>query len=474
MLSKSQKIQHLYNRAAFGMSVDQFQAAQKSRLKTELKNLMGNSVGELPLTAIAENPFVRLREDWKDKSFDREGLKKELNKRIKESRVKLRDLNTQWMEQLTNPQAMVREKLTLFWHDHFAVRSNNGYHAQLHNNVLRKHALGKYRDLLLAVAKDPAMLAFLNNQQNNKRKPNENFARELLELYTLGRGHYTEKDIKEAARAFTGWKFDRYTCQFRFISRQHDAGEKEFMGKTGDFDGENIIDMVLANKQTAYYLSAKLFQYYVSDQPDEPIIRKMADRFYKSDYDIEDLLTYVFSAEWFYEERFIHNKIKSPQELLHGIRQHFGLSYEMPRALIFLQKSLGQQLFFPPSVNGWSVGREWVNSSSLVNRMRLVNHLARNADLEIRVKDELDDQGKSSVRGAQLLKTGRMNWSLLETHLSGMGDEQKLDTLIEFLISKPLNANTKRALLSELKKQEDDAVRWLAVTIAGLPEYQLA
>lgn len=474
MLSKSQKIQHLYNRACFGMSVDQFQAVQKSRLKTELKNLMENSVGEVPLTVIKENPFVKLREEWKDKSRDREGLKKELNKRIRESRIKLGDLNTRWMEQLTDQKVMVREKLILFWHDHFAVRSNNSYHAQIHNNVLRKHALGKYRDLLLAVARDPAMLAFLNNQQNNRRKPNENFARELLELYTLGRGHYTERDVKEAARAFTGWKFDKYSCQFRFVSRQHDSGQKEFMGKSGDFGGEDIIDMVLANKQTAHYLSAKLFQYYVSDQPDERIIQKMADRLFKSNYDIEDLLAYVFSADWFYEERFIHNKIKSPQELIHGIRQHFGLSYKVPRALIFLQKSLGQQLFFPPSVNGWSVGREWVNSSSLVNRMRLVNQLARNADLEIRVKDELDDQGMGSVRGAQLLKTGRMDWHLLEAHLSGMNAEQQLNMLTEFLISKPLNSNTKNALLSELKKKEDGAVRWLAVTIAGLPEYQLA
>lgn len=475
MPSKSQKIQHLYNRAGFGLSPNQLQKKEKSKLKKELKQVMEKSIAEVPLTVIPENPAVRLMADSKSRGGDRKTLAKALSKAVQEGRVKLRDLNLRWMEQLTRPDTMVREKLALFWHDHFGVRANNSYYAQLHNNLLRKHALGKYKDLLLAVAKDPAMLQFLNNQQNNKRKPNENFARELLELYTIGIGNYTETDIKEGARAFTGWKFDRFTSEFRFVQRQHDEGVKEFMGHSGNFNGEDIIDIILANKQTARYLSAKLFQYYVSDQPDEALIEILTDRLYQSEYDMGDLIGYIFKADWFYEQRFLNSKIKSPQELLHGIRLHFGLKYGEPEALLYLQRSLGQQLFFPPGVNGWSVGREWINSSSLVNRMRLVSSLAKNTGLGIRVKEDLDAQ-KGSVRGlAKLLSTGQMDWYGLEDHLKGMTQEEQLDKMAGLLINHPLGRDTREVLLKEMKKQKTgESIKWLAVNIASLPQYQLA
>lgn len=475
MPSKSQKIQHLYNRAGFGLSLEQLQSNSKLKLNKELVNVLKKGTNEVPLTAISENPFVNLAADLRNKPRNRKEINMVFGKRVRESREKLKDLSIAWMDQMIDPDTMVREKITLFWHDHFGVRSNNGYHAQLHNNLLRRHALGKYRDLLLAVAKDPAMLLFLNNQQNNKRKPNENFARELLELYTLGRGHYTESDIKSAAKAFTGWKFDRFSCEFRFNGRQHDTGDKEFMGRLGNFNGEDIIDIILSNKRTAYYLSAKLFQYYVSDQADEAIIRKMADRLFESDYDIGDLVSYIFNADWFYEARFINSKIKSPHELIHGMRRHFGFIADMQEALVYLQNSLGQRLFFPPSVNGWPVGREWVNSSSLVNRMRLVSLLAKNEALGIRLKEDLDNDKLAALKGAKLLRTCRMNWSGIEEKTAGSTDEETIDALAAFLINKGLDEKNQEVMLKAMaKKDEDKKVKWLAVTIAGLPEYQLA
>lgn len=477
MPTKSQKILHLYNRAAFGLSFGQFGQKRKSKfkLKRELKELLEDGVEEIPLEVIPDNPFIVFKTDWENQKGNRNELRSILAEKTKETRKLIKDMNLRWMTLLTARNTAVIEKLTLFWHDHFAVRTNNGYHAQLHNNLLRKHALGKYRSLLLAVSRDPAMLEFLNNQQNNKRKPNENFARELLELYTLGRGHYTENDIKNAAKAFTGWKYDRFTCQFRFVSRQHDESDKEFMRHSGNFDGEEIIDLLLSNKQTALFLSAKLFQYYVSDQPDEAIIGKMADRLFKSDYHIGDLLNYVFGSEWFYEERFINNKIKSPQELINGVRQHFSLEYAQPDALMYLQTSLGQRLFLPPSVNGWSVGREWINSSSLMNRMRLVSLLAKNEELGIRVKDDLDSQEKRMKGSRKLLSTGRMDWPEFEKQLKGLSDEEMADCLADFLINQPLEGESRKAMLHGVREQKaEKKIKWLAVTIAGLPEYQLA
>lgn len=477
MPTKSQKILHLYNRAAFGLSFGQFGQKRKSRfkLKKELKKLLEDGIDEMPLEVIPENPFLIFKADWENHKGKRKELQKAFSEKTKETRKLIKDMNLRWLTLLTARNTTVREKLTLFWHDHFAVRTNNGYHAQLHNNLLRTHALGKYRDLLLAVARDPAMLGFLNNQRNNKRKPNENFARELLELYTLGRGHYTESDVKNAAKAFTGWKYERFTCQFRFVSRQHDGSDKEFLGHSGKLNGEDIIDILLENKQTAHYLSSKLFQYYVSDQPDEAIISKMADQLFKSDYHIGDLLSYIFSSDWFYEERFVNNKIKSPQELMHGVRQHLGLEYGSPEALIYLQNSLGQRLFFPPGVNGWSVGREWINSSSLVSRMRLVSLLARNEELGIRIKDDLDSQEKIIKVSRRLLSTGRMDWPEFEKQLKDLPEEEMADRLTDFLINQPLKSEMRKLLLKGVREQKTEKkIKWLVVTIAGLPEYQLA
>ncbi|GAB5523684.1 MAG: DUF1800 domain-containing protein [Roseivirga sp.] len=475
MPSKSEKIHHLYNRAGFGLSLEQLLQKRKLKLRKELVNLLKKGTKDVPLTVIQENPFVSLGVDLQNKTLDRNEVNMIFSTRVKESREKLKGLTIAWMDQMIHRDTMVREKITLFWHDHFGVRSNNGYHAQLHNNLLRKHALGKYRDLLLAVAKDPAMLQFLNNQQNNKRKPNENFARELLELYTLGRGHYTESDIKSAAKAFTGWKFDRFSCEFRFNSRQHDTGDKVFMGRSGSFNGEEIIEIILSNKRTAYYLSAKLFQYYVSDQADEAIIGEMADRLFESDYDIGDLMSYIFKADWFYEARFINSKIKSPHELIHGVRRHFGFSAGRPEVLVYLQNSLRHRLFFPPSVNGWPVGREWINSSSLVNRMRLVSLLAKNEALGIRLKEDLDNDKLAALNGAELLKTCRMNWAGIEEKTAGCTDEEMIDLLTAFLTNKELDEKNRGRILRTIqKKKEDNKVKWLTLTIAGLPEYQLA
>lgn len=472
MVSQSQKIQHLYNRAAFGLSITAVE--KKKKLRKEQNALLTGSVEELPLDVFTENPYLALGAEFRKSREARAKANKDFQEAVRENRKKIRPLNVQWMERMSRKDCVLREKITFFWHDHFAVRSNNGYHVQLHNNLLRKHALGKYGDLLLAVAKDPAMLEFLNNQQNNKRKPNENFARELLELYTLGRGHYTERDVKNAARAFTGWKRDRFSCEFLFLARQHDDSPKEFMSKSGNFNGEDIIDIILSDKQTATYLAGKLFRYYVADRPDEEIISLMANRLFETDYDIGDLLSFVFKSDWFYEDRFFNNKIKSPIELINGIGSHFGLVYRRPEALVYLQNSLGQRLFFPPGVNGWPVGREWIDSTSLVNRMRLTKVLADKAELGIRVRDDLDNNTATAGLGGKLLLTGEMNWLAIEGAIGHMSDEQMIDALSELLVNGRLMTKTRKLLLSGLARQQEDRIRWLALSIAGLPEYQLA
>jgi uncharacterized protein (DUF1800 family) len=208
-------------------------------------------------------------------------------------------LNQGWVSQLADPGNRLREKMTLFWHDHFACRVRAPYLAQQNNNVLRAHGLDSFRTLLTAVSKDPAMLQFLNNQQNRKDRPNENFARELMELFTMGRGTYSENDVKEAARAFTGWSFNPLTGGFVFREKAHDAGRKAFLGKHGNFDGDDVIRMILDRPTTTTFITEKIYRYFVDATPDHEVIAAWSKRFYDSDYSIGELMKVVFASSVF-------------------------------------------------------------------------------------------------------------------------------------------------------------------------------
>jgi uncharacterized protein (DUF1800 family) len=231
--------------------------------------------------------------------------------------------------------------------------------------------LGNFGDLLKEVSKSAAMLNFLNNQQNRKDHPNENFAREVMELFTLGRGHYTENDIKDAARAFTGWSAN-LKGEFIFRKFQHDFGSKTVLGRTGNFDGGDVLDILLEEKQTAKYLSYKIYKFFVNEnQVDNAKVDWLADRFYKNNYNIAKLLEDIFTSDWFYDEKNIGANIKSPVELLVGIQRILPMKLENEEALMLVQRVLGQLLFYPPNVAGWPGGRSWIDSSSLMMRMRI-------------------------------------------------------------------------------------------------------
>ena len=473
MSTQKRKILHLYNRAAFGITPEAFAKVERSPEK-EAEALMKRATGLSPIKVLEESPFAKYQ-DQMGMRGERGAMRQMIQKEVRESRTRIRDMNLTWMNQMLDPQLMVREKLSLFWHDHFGVRNLVGYYAQVHNNTLRKHALGKYQDLLMAVTKDPAMLQFLNNQQNVKRKPNENYARELLELFTLGRGHYTEKDIKEAARAFTGWGFDPVSSKFHFRWLRHDSDNKEFMGVKGDLNGDDIINTLLEQKQTARFLATKLFRYYVSDVPDEALIEKMANRLLQTEYHIGDLLEFIFTSDWFYESRFMHNKIKSPIELINHLRLHFGLAFNQPMAWLYLERVLGQVLFYPPSVNGWPEGREWIDSSSLINRMRLPAVLAEGRELGISPKDDGDNNNPVKERGSRLLRSATVDWQAFMA-LAEEGDQTELlDNYAALLLNQPVTGETRKAMLSELRKKSNtEGPKWLALALAGLPEYQLS
>lgn len=452
-------IKHLYARAGFGLCFSDKRSEERHSVKKEVKELFKASEADEPLSVVQDNiDYMKLA------TADMQA-KKQI---IQQQRQQEKDLNLAWMNRMSITNAQLREKMTLFWHNHFACRINNAFYAQQLNNIQRNYALGNFRDLLLAVSKSPAMLQFLNNQQNHKGHPNENFARELMELFTIGRGNYTEQDIKESARAFTGWGFDKDGV-FKVRPFQHDNGQKTFLGKTGNLDGEDIINRLLEQKQTAVFISNKLYKYLVNEVPDPAHVHEMAEVFYKANYEIKPLLEYVFTADWFYDDKNIGNMIKSPINFLVGLNRQFYITYQRPEVLLEFQRALGQVLFNPPNVAGWPGGKNWIDSSSLMYRLKIPS-IVLDGGL-------IDFAGKAGPEDEAYLATMRNRQTAVSTKVQAQPDWDKFLQTIPKNLSKTDIAQfmlepALSAALQNAAAQSAD-IKTLAIELVSTPEYQL-
>jgi uncharacterized protein (DUF1800 family) len=394
----------------------------------------------------------------------------------KEFEQRAGDLNLLWVEAMMHSSFPLLEKTALFWHGHFATHINNPYFDQLLLNIFRKQGLGNFRDLLMAVSKSPAMLQYLNNKQNKKSHPNENFAREVMELFTLGRGNYTEDDVKEAARAFTGWNYDD-EGDFVFKDKQHDYGTKTFFGKTGNFNGDDIINMICDRKETAEWITTKLYKYYLSDVgTDAGVVRHIAGRFYDSGLDISALIKDLFSSRVFAANGTLGAKVKSPVELLIGYGKVVPVSFSNPQAIIRMQKILGQYLFNPPNVAGWAGGKAWINSASLVARMRLPEALYGSGTLDFEVKESGDDGGGSMRMKDMALKLGKIeaDWTDYLAYWLAQPREHLPELMAQYLFPFPIAPNR----IDDVERFADKSspevwIKSLTLRFMELPEYQL-
>ena len=275
-----------------------------------------------------------------------------------------------WANRMLTTRRPLEEKLTLFWHGHFATGQNKvrDYRMMLRQNeMLRAHASGRFRDLLIGILKDPAMLVYLDYGDNVQALPNENFGRELLELFTMGVGRYTERDVREAARAFTGWTND--ALQFKFDAAQHDFGDKTFLGRSGPLNGDDIIDVVLDQPATSEFVAAKIYRYFVRDEVSASVRQELGRSFRESGYQVKPLLQRLFLSKDFYSPASYATQIKSPVHLVVSSYKKMGLR-EVPTIPDFgrMTAALGQSLFDPPNVAGWAGGRSWVTPSTLLQR----------------------------------------------------------------------------------------------------------
>ena len=429
-------------------------------LKQVAEQLFRSSAQAVPLDIIAGNISYK---DFLDKG---DALNRKMF--LQEQRQQEKGLNVYWVQQMSTTNAQLREKMTLFWHSHFACRTQNPWFAQQLNNIQREHALGNFRSLLLAVSKAPAMLQFLNNQQNQKNHPNENFARELMELFTIGRGNYTEHDVKESARAFTGWGFKK---DGTFIARLnlHDTGDKTFLGKTGNFAGEDIINMLLEKKETARFICTKLYRYLVNETPDAIHVNSMADVLYKADYEITPLLRYVFNADWFYADKNIGNLIKAPVEFIVGMNRQFYVEYKNPDVMMQFQRTLGQVLFYPPNVAGWPGGRNWIDSSSLMYRIKIPSTVLNGGVIDFSGKADPEDEAflATTLNRRKEVNTQVQTQPNWDRFLAGIPPGTSKAAVAQMLLSPALN----RDLQAVVNRSSD--VKAMVVELVSTPEYQL-
>ena len=296
------------------------------------------------------------------------------------------DIKVWWMREMLESPAPLEERMTLFWHSHFAtsqqkVVSSLGMWRQ--HLLLRQGALGSFRSLLHAIAKDPAMLVYLDGANSRKEAPNENFAREVMELFTLGEasrgGRYTESDIREAARAFTGWSVEPGELSFRYRPAFHDRGEKTVLGRSGDWGGDAVLDILLDQPAAATHIVGKLWKEFVSPTPDNDAVERIARRFRASDYDIAAALTDLLQSDAFWADANRGSLIKSPVDLVVGTLRQFDFSYADALPFVLKTAQLGQNLLAPPNVKGWPGQNDWINATTLLERKRFTEQMFRAA-----------------------------------------------------------------------------------------------
>ena len=355
--------------------------------------------------------------------------------------------------------------MTLFWSNHFVCRDVNVFHVQQYNNMLRDYALGDFGDFVKAVSKEAAMLKFLNNKQNKKQKPNENFARELMELFTLGEGNYSEDDIKESARAFTGYS---HNFQGELVLRKfnHDFGVKYFFGHSGRYDGDDIIDLILEEKQCARFICRKVYKYFVNDIIDEDHVEELASVFYQ-DYNIEQLMRHLFLSDWFYDSKNIGTKIKSPLDFMVGLCRTVPITFHSDKDVLKIQKLLGQTLLNPPNVAGWKGGKNWIDSNSLMLRLKTASILLANAEISIREKGDFEDGFKKYSRQHRKNRFAdvSVDWSTFESEFKN----SSFDELKAHLILPEINQGTE----NYLESLSQNSKRSYCVQLMSLPEYQM-
>lgn len=366
---------HLLERTGFGVS--------PGELRTMLPLTWEQAVDRLLLqtraTPLAAPPDL-VYEQPPDPKILREMTREQRQEWQRQVRQKGAELKEWWLREMLATDSPLTERMTLFWSNHFTTEMRKVQWPPTmyrQNALLRREAMGNYGRLLHAIVTDPAMLIYLDGAANRKGRPNENFAREVLELFSLGEGHYGERDIKEGARAFTGWTVDRRTGMPQLNPRAHDDGEKTFMGETGAWGENEAVNIILAQPRTAEFIVEKLWREFISETPDPCEVERLAKMFRWGGYEIKPLVRALLLSPQFREAGARGTLVKSPTELIVGTLRTFEIAVQDTRPLVEAARRLGQDIMDPPNVKGWPGGTAWINSDSLILRRQLLERMLR-------------------------------------------------------------------------------------------------
>jgi uncharacterized protein (DUF1800 family) len=478
------KAAHLLNRATFGGRPEEIRAVMQLGPARAVDALLDfpdapateQSQTDLPdLSAIEDYPrtFEQRRKLLMDKTpEERQALIQQLNMK---NRQALAATLRWWIRRMAWGPYPLQEKLTLFWHGHFTTSARDDRSAFAmwqQNETLRRNAAGNFRSFVKQISRDPAMLDYLNNQQNRKQKPNENYARELMELFTLGLGNYTELDIKEAARAFTGWGHDGE--QFVFRKFDHDYGPKTFFGRTGNFDGDDIIEIILSHRQCAPYIASRLLTFFVQENPDPEICQSLGNVLRENNYDLRPALATMFTSRLFYSPQVIGGQIKSPVQLMVGTMRLLDVEPQNFMQVVAALEQMGQVPFNPPNVKGWPGGRMWISTSTLFVRYNTAVWLAGGG------RAVAGGRGGGGG-GARFLRTrggfGRSDDQSPQFEPQPNGDTpgQIVDAWVARLIQRPIAADRRQVLLDALGESPaaEASLKRMIQLIVSMPEYQL-
>ena len=425
---------HLYRRAGFAASTRELDEAVRLGPQEAVKRL---------LNAGNEND-----------AFDNE-MRKFAQLTLAANKPEL--LTGWWLHRMRHTPAPLLEKATLFWHGHFATSAAKVRDPRLmfrQNELLRQHALGNFGELVRGIARDPAMLLYLDSATNRKVHPNENFSREVMELFCLGVGHYSEQDIQQLARCFTGWEIQH--GEFKFNTYQHDDGNKTVLGKTGPFDGDEGLEVILEQPAAAEFICGKLVQFFVADEPEMPAgyIAPLAQRFRAAGLTVAPVLETILTSRLFYSPASIGCKIRSPVELGLGLLRALDANANLVQMAGRL-RDLGQMPFYPPNVKGWNGGRTWIDSSALLGRANLVRAIVESPETRfagVTLDEYFDRFGLKSSAAV-------------------------VDWLSELLIAVPLAPDIRGQLIERLDRGDVSrltALKQLLHVLGSLPEFQLA
>lgn len=422
-IKTGERVRFLLRRAGFGVTPDEAAALAADGLERVVERLLGDwaEPEEIAPPELGKEPYNEER---------------------------LADIQAYWLHRMVTTHRPLAEKMTLFWHGHFAtgVKKARPELMQRQNELLRRHALGSFPALLRAIGKDPAMLLWLDGHGSTRKAPNENYAREVMELFTTGPGPYTEEDIRQAARAFTGWRVDRATGAAQFRPALWDPGEKSFLGRRGAFRADDIADILAARPETARFLATRLWRFFASPTPEAETVNAMAAAYAQSGGEIRPMLRALFLSEPFYAAGPL---IKSPVELVAGTLRLLGLS--VSRDAAGLCGRMGQALFDPPNVAGWPGGTAWLGTTTLLARWNM------GEGVKVLLGQKPSTAWMEAASAAALIERLLDHFGLAG---AGAATRQALLTLVG------------RELPTDPKKRWE-GVRNLIRTIVAAPEYQI-